>query len=501
MTSGLKLNKSKCTVLRVGKLKQSNVQYKKEMKFHWTFDEATTLGITLTNNEKDTVLKNILPKLQNFKNCLKSWHHRKLTLIGKNTVLKTFALPKLIYVLTPDKIKRTQLIQSVENGGIQLTNIDSFLNAIKCSWVKRYLDNTNTSTWKLFYQKILKKYGDSLLFECNINNTILHEIANENIFLSDVLSAWSDVTHNLETQNSSKTILWNNKDITSNNKTFFYKDWFERSIKYVDQLYDYRIKDFYSFDNICYIYGIPSNNFLKYYTLIKSIPIHIKSEINTNNTPCTQTTFVENILGRKNKTNTIFYTLQIKKPTENSKIQNKWQVLFGENELNWKHIFTMPYKATIESTLRNFQYKYIHRIIATNKYLFKCKLSNSNLCDFCSENIETIEHLFWECKHIQPIWNQLISFLEQHQLNVKLSFLNVSFGINSLKSIDCNNIVNFMVILMKYFILNMKYKKQVPNFNCFVHSLKLKIQIEKEIALRNDTLQIFEQKWNRIKFS
>ncbi|KAH3746366.1 hypothetical protein DPMN_180773 [Dreissena polymorpha] len=161
----------------------------------------------------------------------------------------------------------------------------------------------------------------------------------------------------------------------------------------------------------------------------------------------------------------------------------------------------MPYKATVESTLRNFQYKYIHRIIATNKYLFKCKLSNSNLCDFCSENIETIEHLFWECKHIQPIWNQLISFLEQQQLNVKLSFLIVSFGINSLKSIDGNNIVNFMVILMKYFILNMKYKKQVPNFNCFVHSLKLKIQIEKEIALSNDTLQIFEQKWNRIKLS
>ncbi|KAH3868468.1 hypothetical protein DPMN_031617 [Dreissena polymorpha] len=140
----------------------------------------------------------------------------------------------------------------------------------------------------------------------------------------------------LETKTSSKTILWNNKDILSNNKTFFYKDWFERSIKY----------DFYSFDDICYIYGIPSNKFLKYYTLIKSIPIHIKSEINTNNTPCTQTKFVENILGRKNKTNKIFYTLQIKNPTENSKPQNKWQVLFEEHELNWKHIFTMPYKAT-----------------------------------------------------------------------------------------------------------------------------------------------------------
>ncbi|KAH3813059.1 hypothetical protein DPMN_141508 [Dreissena polymorpha] len=186
-----------------------------------------------------------------------SFHNliESLTLYGMTSGLKLNK--SKCTVLRPDKIKRTQLIQSVENGGIQLTNIDSFLNAIKCSWVKRYLDNTNTSKWKLIYQKILKKYGDSLLFECNNSNTILHKIANENIFLSDVLSAWSDVTHNLETQTSSKTILWNNKDITSNNKTFFYKDWFERSIKYVDQLYDYRIMDFYSFDNICYIYGIP----------------------------------------------------------------------------------------------------------------------------------------------------------------------------------------------------------------------------------------------------
>ena len=71
MTSGLKLNKSKCTVLRVGKFKQSNIHLKKEMKFNWTSDEATTLGITITNNENETVLKNILPKLQKIKNLYK----------------------------------------------------------------------------------------------------------------------------------------------------------------------------------------------------------------------------------------------------------------------------------------------------------------------------------------------------------------------------------------------------------------------------------------------
>ena len=54
-------------------------------------------------------------------------------------------------------------------------------------------------------------------FECNINNNILDEISTKNIFLSNVLSAWCKVTHNLETKLNNKTILWNNKDITTNN--------------------------------------------------------------------------------------------------------------------------------------------------------------------------------------------------------------------------------------------------------------------------------------------
>ena len=161
----------------------------------------------------------------------------------------------------------------------------------------------------------------------------------------------------------------------------------------------------------------------------------------------------------------------------------------------------MPYKSTTDSTLRNFQYKYIQRIIATNKYLFKCNLSNTNLCDMCSEHIETIEHLFWECKHIQYLWNQLTTFLEKQQLNIKLSLLNISLGVNTFNIQEVNDAVNYIIILMKYFIFSMKYRKQTPTMNCFINYLKLKIQIEKEIALNNDTLHIFEQKWKHIKLS
>jgi len=69
--SGLKLNKSKCTVLKVGNYRHTNIHLKTEMNFHWTSKEASTLGITFTNNENETILKNIIHRLQAFTNCLK----------------------------------------------------------------------------------------------------------------------------------------------------------------------------------------------------------------------------------------------------------------------------------------------------------------------------------------------------------------------------------------------------------------------------------------------
>ena len=98
--SGLKLNASKCTALKAGSLKYSNNTYCQGKKFHWCNDSAKTLGIIFHTDTRKINLLNLQPKLQEFKNCLKSWQHRKLTLLGKITVLKCYALPKLVYPLS-----------------------------------------------------------------------------------------------------------------------------------------------------------------------------------------------------------------------------------------------------------------------------------------------------------------------------------------------------------------------------------------------------------------
>ena len=80
----------------------------------------------------------------------------------KSAVLKTFALPKIVYPLTvlqnpdlvtmkeiksilydflrdskPDKIARNIIIQDYPNGGLKMIDIECFVNSLKASWVKR----------------------------------------------------------------------------------------------------------------------------------------------------------------------------------------------------------------------------------------------------------------------------------------------------------------------------------------------------------------------------
>ena len=71
---------------------------------------------------------------------------------------------------------------------------------------------------------------------------------------------------------------------------------------------------------------------------------------------------------------------------------------FNEN-LNWKKIYLVAQKSTNDIKLRNFQYKYLIRIIPTrsNHFLTKCHSSSSTLCEFCNMEIETLSNLFWEC--------------------------------------------------------------------------------------------------------
>ena len=111
-------------------------------------------------------------------------------------------------------------------------------------------------------------------------------------------------------------------------------------------------------------------------------------------------TLISQILKAK-QTNKYIYGLIMRKQTTENKDEQKWNERFTTKNLDLKKNYTNTLIATKGIKLRNFQYKYIIRIIPTNKYLQKYGIGETALCDFCNMEIETTDHLFLQCMRTQ----------------------------------------------------------------------------------------------------
>ena len=516
--SGLKLNNEKCNVLKAGALKRKSIKYLEHKLFHWTTEKAKALGIIFTTNRKLSLSLNLLPKLEEFKTVLKQWQHRKLTLMGKVTVIKTFALPKLIYTLTvlnsppeqiiqeinqtilafiwdnkPAKIKSNILMRNYEDGGLKLTDMQHFVYSLKCTWIKRIYNEMNNSPLKRIYNNILNKHGGKYTFENRLQTDDLHFVCKNNSFINNILKAWDYISTCPNEDMNERTPIWNNSNIRIENKPIFYKGWFQKEIKYLEDIYDFRDNEFYSFSNLKYLYNLQDSELLKYNSLIDSIPLVMKQKIKQDNSPSRKSTLFEKVLQSKNPTR-IFSSNRPKTRSIEEIMNSKWEKHVDIMDVNWKNILKLTFETTIDNTLRNFQYKYLNCIIPTNKELYRYKLTNSTLCDFCSMAPDNIKHLFWECPFSQQIWQSLQNYIRTKNIQTNIDFKSISLGIPNLRKHKLA--LNYIILCTKYFIFKCKCNNETPNFLHLKHYLKRKINIEKTISIRKGKLLTHLQKWN-----
>ena len=285
-----------------------------------------------------------------------------------------------------------------------MLDLNKFTLSLKASWIKRILDTNNKGQWKEIYLNQLKSYGKELIFNCEINKNDLSMILSKHSFLLDILLAWCNIkqvhTNNVDNDNINEEIIWNNSKLRKANKTFFYQSWFDRGIRCFKDIFNNETRTFYTFIELIDLYAISASDFLKYMSLLSSIPNEIKRKLrsfnnrlqridNNNNNKC-----LLNKMLKSKETNKFLYKLLAKNDIQNNiTSKEKWSIYFENNNLPWDIIYNNIYTSTIDIKLRNFQYKYIYRIVPTNKRLFKQNIANSNLCDFCSMCIESTQHL------------------------------------------------------------------------------------------------------------
>ena len=172
---------------------------------------------------------------------------------------------------------------------------------------------------------------------------------------------------------------------------------------------------------------------------------------------------------------------------------NKWQNYLDLNlELSWKKFFYLPFKVTNDTTLRWFQYRINNRILGTNSFLHKIRISNSDRCSFCNIEAETIEHLFCDCEHTLNFWTDLITLIQEKCDNVDIGFsrTDILFGNSTFKALS-----NIILLEAKRYTYSSKMRKNVPSIESFIIILKNIYKVGRYTASKSQTLQAFEQKW------
>ena len=153
--------------------------------------------------------------------------------------------------------------------------------------------------------------------------------------------------------------------------------------------------------------------------------------------------------------------------------QNKWNIdLNKEISIEeWNKYYKQNFKLIEDTKLKNLQFTIFHRILFTNSKLFKCGLSETELCSFCNNTRETIFHIFFECMFSKNILLSFVSLLEAKcDITFELSPENVILGPQS--SSPEEEIIYICILIYKKYINSCRLKKCLPSFEVFVQMLK-----------------------------
>ena len=99
--SGLRLNDKKTEALWIGASIGNDKILLPGKELKWPKDKVKSLGIWISTNPELSASLNYNEKLEKVKEILRCWKYRRLTLLGKITVIKSLAVSQLVYLLSP----------------------------------------------------------------------------------------------------------------------------------------------------------------------------------------------------------------------------------------------------------------------------------------------------------------------------------------------------------------------------------------------------------------
>ena len=177
--------------------------------------------------------------------------------------------------------------------------------------------------------------------------------------------------------------------------------------------------------------------------------------------------------------------------------QKKFKEKFPQFQFDWNKKYSLPFTVTIETEIREFQYKVLNNIVLTNERLFRQGLSDSPLCTFCKQEVESFEHIFFYYNVTKAFWEAFCSWLGECQVNSQtFTIMDIFFGVFDAE--EDFIILNHLILTAKFYIYKCKLNSKNPSVRVYKAKIGKIYQVGMKIAAKRNKLAKQFQKWDKL---
>ena len=306
---------------------------------------------------------------------------------------------------------------------------------------------------------IIQKLGEKFLFHSNLDVNP-KQINHFSQYCQEIFRKWSrnlSVSSYIPSTITSQ-VIWFNKHIKIDIKSLCNNSLADQGINHVGQLFKENgmtkawldIKTRFSLSNKQHYFWIQ---------LINAIPKSWKEELRRSNRISDALSVYDHHLIKSNQIYSLnkcnskeLYCLQISLNNSKTRSQLYFEELFQNKDIDWKHVYHLPRRVTVDTNLRIFQYKILNKVVYLNEKLFSFKKISYPLCSFCQSENETPIHLFHGCIKTNLLWYKLKEFLKT-KIDLPVNTpQGAIFGF-----LNCENnsdIINHLLLIFKYYLFN-----------------------------------------------
>ena len=518
VVSGLQLNMGKTICSWMGVTRHRGAPICQELNLKWLKigEPLELLGVKILPDIQRTRDINYSGKLEEIEKAMSPWVQRSLTPLGRVILVKSLLLSKFVHVFAvienpdnayirklesllfkfiwgkKDKIKRGIAKRQFLEGGIGAPDVESFANALKVAWIKRWLD-PKESSWKLFVNEYLQVSDRLNIFQCNIG---VLQIRRRHLpmFWDQALSAWAQILQSSgETDEIMTQVLFLNRNlnIESSFTNYQLRAMKALQITHVKHLYNFPSKKWFTALELKQKWS--GLDIMTCNSLVSKIPSEWRSVQRCSEPASDAHITLERLFNVESTTKWAYIILVKPKLNETCSCERKWDAELGLAP-DWRQITKYLTESTKNIDLRWLQFRILHRILPTRKMLKLFGMVEDDQCVFCKRAVETASHLFVHCPKVEAFWDEVWRAFKRGNRsynNMELSPRKILFGVDSNKHYG----LNLLLLLAKSFIWKQSKKGSDVTVRLFLIHLQTFFNVQVGVHRLNDKTEEFSTLW------